>query len=443
MDTIVALSTPWGRSAIGLIRLSGPNARDLASRVCPAGPPWRARRASVRMAVDGLGHTLDELLVIWMPGPRSHTGEDVVELSGHGNPVILSSVIDALVIAGARPARPGEFTRRALENGRTNLLGAEALSALISAKSLAGARSAREGLNGGLENTSQELRESLLDMAAELEARLDHPDDDLSLASDEDVEKQLRLLATQATHTADSWASSQVRLEGAKVALIGPVNAGKSSLFNHLVGSARALVSDRPGTTRDVVERGVLIDGMDITFLDTAGEGGTDDQLEQAGVELGQTLSAASDLRVVVVPQDRPASDASGAILRRMEDAPHLVVGTFGDRPRHPDAPEASWTVDNVSGAYIEVVRDEIRKAVGSVSVHSQGAVVLSQRQHDLFRSVANHCHQSAMALSGALGPAVAVSEVIAAIERLGELEGIDAREAVLDRLFSRFCVGK
>ncbi len=263
------------------------------------------------------------------------------------------------------------------------------------------------------------------------------------MASDEDVEKQLRLLATQATHTADSWASSQVRLEGAKVALIGPVNAGKSSLFNHLVGSARALVSDRPGTTRDVVERGVLIDGMDITFLDTAGEGGTDDQLEQAGVELGQTLSAASDLRVVVVPQDRPASDASGAILRRMEDAPHLVVGTFGDRPRHPDAPEASWTVDNVSGAYIEVVRDEIRKAVGSVSVHSQGAVVLSQRQHDLFRSVANHCQQSAMALSGALGPAVAVSEVIAAIERLGELEGIDAREAVLDRLFSRFCVGK
>jgi len=203
------------------------------------------------------------------------------------------------------------------------------------------------------------------------------------------------------------------------------------------------LVSDRPGTTRDVVERGVLIDGMDITFLDTAGEGGTDDHLEQAGVALGQSLSAESDLRVIVVPQDRPASEASLAIINRMDEAAHLIVGTFGDKDHHPDAVVPMWTVDNTSGTGVEVVRDEIRKAVGSSSVHSHGAVVLSQRQHDLFRSVAIHCQQSASALAGALGPAVAASEVIAAIERLGELEGIDAREAVLDRLFSRFCVGK
>jgi len=443
MDTIVALSTPWGRSAIGVIRLSGPESQSIAARVCPLGPQWKPRRASVRTATDAHGNALDELLVVWMPGPHSYTGEDVVELSGHGNPVILAAVLDAFVAAGARPARPGQFTRRALENGRTNLLKAESLAALIDAKTMAGVQDARQGLGGGLENESSQLREQLLDVAAELEARLDHPDDDLSLESDRSVEHRLRTLAQEASAIADTWAGSKVRLEGATVALVGPVNAGKSSLFNHLVGSARALVSDRPGTTRDAVERAVLIDGMDITFVDTAGEGGTDDSLEQAGVELGRSLSAKSDLRVLVMPQDKEPSSAVGELIARNEGLEHIRVGTFGDRSRHSAAPDVDWVVDNTNGDGVGAVRDAIRAAVGASAVTPGGAVILSQRQHDLFRSVASHCEDSALALGGALGPAVAASEVIFAVERLGELVGIDAREAVLDRLFSRFCIGK
>ncbi len=440
METIVALSTPWGRSAIGVLRLSGTDALHIVQRVCPEGPGWKARRASVRIAIDQHGEVIDDVLAVWMPGPNSYTGEDVVELSGHGNPVLLSALMDALVNAGARPARPGEFTRRALENGRTNVLHAEALNALISARSRVGAQDARSGLSGSMDEQVDQIREQLLDLAAELEARLDHPDDDLSHQSDETVCSELRRLALQTSQTAQTWESSKIRLHGATVALIGPVNAGKSSLFNHLVGDQRALVSDRPGTTRDVVERGTLLDGMDITFFDTAGEGGTDDDIEQAGIALGQSMSAEADLRLVVVPCNQPAHPSFDDLRTRGE---HIVVGTFADKAVHPACPPLDIRVDNTTGEGVDALRATIRKAVGLEQPKEQGIVVLSQRQHDLYRSVAEHCEQAQAALAGALGPAVAASEIVYAIERLGELKGIDAREAVLDRLFSRFCIGK
>lgn len=443
MDTIVALSTPWGRSAIGVIRLSGPDSHHIANRVCPVGPEWLPRRASVRTVVDSEGTALDDVVAVWMPGPRSYTGEDIVELSGHGNPVILAAIVDACIAAGARPARHGEFTRRALENGQTSILKAESLQALIDARTLDGVRDARDGMDGSMDRASKALRESLLDIAAELEARLDHPDDDLSLQSDESVAAALRDHAEQSIQTADTWMQSKVKIEGASVALIGPVNAGKSSLFNHLVGSARALVSDRPGTTRDVVERSVVMGGMDITFLDTAGEGGTDDSLELAGVALGQSLSEAAQLRLVVVPSDRPVDAVSRSLLERHQNTPHLVVGSFGDRPKDPLGPATSLLVDNVTGSGVDAVASAIRSKLTHTSLSPGGAVVMSQRQHDLFRSIAQHCIDAAAALEGALGPAVAAAELVFAIERLGELEGIDAREAVLDRLFSRFCIGK
>jgi len=440
MDTIVALSTPWGRSAIGVLRLSGPAARTIAERVCPGGPTWVPRRASVRTVLDDGGNSIDDVLAVWMPGPNSYTGEDVVELSGHGNPVLLSAVLDALVSAGARPARPGEFTRRALENGRTNLLHAEALNALISARTREGTQDARSGLSGGMDEHVTGLRERLLDLAAELEARLDHPDDDLSRESDAAVCEKLLLICRESQETAETWSTSRIRQEGARVALIGPVNAGKSSLFNHLVGSQRALVSDRPGTTRDVVERGVLIDGMDITFMDTAGEGGTDDALEKAGVALGQSLSAGADLRLVVLPLHCPMNDSVKDLLERGD---HVVVGTFADHPPHPDGPEVHVSINNTTGEGVDGLCRRIRERVGMEHARDQEIVVLSQRQHDLYRAVGEHCEQASTALTGALGPAVAASEIVYAIERLGELAGIDAREAVLDRLFSRFCIGK
>ena len=443
MSTIVALSTPWGRSAVGVIRLSGEDARTIVSAVCPDGPVWRPRRASVRIAVNANGEPIDEVVAIWMQGPKSYTGEDVVEVCGHGNPILLAALLDAFVAHGARPARPGEFTRRALENQRTDLLGAEALSALISARTMEGAQDALLGIQGGMHKDADRMRETLLDLAAELEARLDHPDDDLSLQSDEVVSQNLLSLAKEAEDIASTWSASRVRQEGATVALVGPVNAGKSSLFNHMVGSNRALVSDRPGTTRDVIERSVLIDGMDITFMDTAGEGGTDDALEQAGVALGQSLSANADLLLVVLPQNKPTDAYGQAMLERTKDHRRIIVGSFADCPAHPQAPIVDHAVDNVEGKGVETLLGMIREAVGAEPMHGQTVVVLSQRQHDLYRSVSMYCIEAVHTLRGELGPAVAVHGVMCAIERLSELTGLDVREAILDRLFARFCIGK
>jgi tRNA modification GTPase len=443
MDTIVALSTPWGRSGVGVIRLSGQDARQIVSSVCAGASRWVDRRASVRQIVDTSQAVIDDVLAVWMKGPKSYTGEDVVELSGHGNPIVLSALIDVLIAAGARPARPGEFTRRSLENGRTDLLRAEGLAALIMAKSMEGVFDARAAMSGAVGDTAAHHREVLLDLAAELEARLDHPDDDLSMQSDEQVAEKLTDLGVAATAVADSWHMSRVHQQGASVALVGPVNAGKSSLFNHLVGSQRALVSETPGTTRDVVERGVLLDGMDVTFLDTAGEGGGKDPIEAAGVVLGRALSAEADLVIVVIPTHRPQDRVTDQILERSKHLPRLIVGSFSDCPRHPNALAVAFPISNVDADGVDALRAAIRSAIGSHPSQTETAVLSSQRQHDLFRAVARHCEGAGTALMGALGPAVAVTELIMAIERLGELSGIDAREAVLDRLFSRFCIGK
>ena len=174
--------------------------------------------------------------------------------------------------------------------------------------------------------------------------------------------------------------------------------------------------------------------------MDTAGEGGTEDVIEQAGVAMGQNLSAEADLRLVVVPLNQPKHATQDELLER---GTHIVVGTFSDKTRHPQAPTVDMEVDNLSARGVDALRQHIRKAVGLEESSSQTVVVLSQRQHDLYRSIATHCLDAQRALAGALGPAVAVSEIVYAIERLGELKGIDAREAVLDRLFSRFCIGK
>ena len=440
MDTLVAPATPWGRGATSVVRLSGPDAAAVAAVLCPGGPAWRPRRAQLRRVVAG--PVVDDALVTWMPGPRSFTGEDVVELSCHGNPVVVQAVVDAAVAAGARLARPGEFTRRAVLAGRLDLVQAEGLAGVVAATSAEGVALARQGLTGALGGAFEDLRERLLDLGAELEARLDQPGGDLELDDDCAVVDALRALSADASRLAETWAHARPRLEGARVALVGPVNAGKSSLFNHLVGQRRALVSDTPGTTRDVVERGARLGGLDVLFLDTAGERDAPGEIEAAGLEMGRAQAAEADLRLVVWPRDRPL-DAIGRALLAETPAPRRVVATFGDRPAHPAAPLADVTVDNLGGMGLEELRQAVRSALSWAPPHGAAAVVVSQRQQARLRDVAVASAAAADALVGALGPAIAAEEVTLALEALAALTGEDVREAVLDRLFARFCIGK
>ena len=441
MDVIVACATPWGRAAISVLRLSGPQARQVAAAVCPGPPRWVPRRASLRRAVrDGV--VLDEVLVVWMPGPQSYTGEDVVELSCHGNPVVVELLLDALVAAGARPARPGEYTRRALENGRIDLLRAEAVSALIDATSAEGVALATSGLHYGLGAEVQALREDLLDLAAEVEARLDHPGEDLGQWSDARVVADLGRVAAQAEALARGWTQGRRRLYGARVALTGAVNAGKSSLFNALLGEARALVSPVPGTTRDVVEQSLVVDGLEIRLLDTAGERADAEPLEAEGQALGRRWTEDVDLRLIVVPLHRPLDPETLAILTRTAGQPRLVVGTHldqGDR----GLIAADARVSSTTGAGVADLRAALRGRLGGESGAGARGLLYSQRQHALCLDVAACARDAALALDGPAGAAVAAVEITRALRRLSELDGLDTTEAVLDRLFARFCIGK
>ncbi|MCB9780449.1 MAG: tRNA modification GTPase [Alphaproteobacteria bacterium] len=436
--TLVAPATPWGRSAVAVVRLSGPAARDIVARLAPAGPPWRARRASVRTLCDADGRTLDRALVTWMPGPRSYTGQDVVELSLHGNPAIVAAVIDACVAAGARVAGPGAFTRQAVEAGRLGLLEAEAVDAVVRASTVEGARLALD--RGGLGEVLAGWRTQLVEVAAELEARLDHPGEELGLAEDEALAAGLSGLHAQAQALAATWGPARARIDGAVVALIGPVNAGKSSLLNALVGQTRALVSDQPGTTRDVVEARIDLDGVALTLLDTAGAREHATELEAQGAALAQARLADTDLVLVVESLAAPADPAVDRLLAGLGDRPRLRIGTHLDRaaPR----PEHDLALSTVTGQGLPALRDALRRATGELS-QAAAAVLVSERQHGRVLDVADHLAHAALALADDLGPAVAAQELYLALSTLDALSGADTREDVLDRLFARFCIGK
>ncbi len=420
-DTIAACATAWGPAAVAVVRVSGPDARVLAERVCGPLPP--PRHAGHRRFADAVG-TFDDGLVVYFPGPGSYTGEDLVELSGHGNVLLVERLLRAL---GARPARPGEFTRRAFLRGRLDLVRAEAVLAAIAATSARGLALARSAADGVVNAEVDALRDALTDVAAELEAALDYPGEDLLVPADAALAERLFALATRAAAVAATWTGGRIAVEGARVVLAGPVNAGKSSLFNALLGANRAIVAPTPGTTRDVVEASMQLDAVRIVLVDTAGERDSADVIEAEGVARALAARAAADLVLWCVP---PGAAARGCA--RGE----LVVPTMGDVAPRPGA------VSSRTGEGIEDLRGRIVAALESETPGDVGLVLVSARQAELFARVAEHLHEAAAALSTA-GIAVAVELIYAALESVGELDGSTVREGVLDRLFARFCIGK
>lgn len=411
--------------------------------VCaPRGGLPPARRSRLCTFFDAQGD-FDEGLLTVFPGPKSYTGEDSAELSCHGNPLLVERLIAALVSAGARVADPGEFTRRAFENGRMDLTRAEAVLQAIDAASPKGLELARAGLGGAVSRLVDTLRDGLTDAIAELEAWLDYPAEDLALQSEAELIAQLRGLGAQARAAAESYAAGRVLVDGATVALVGPVNAGKSSLFNALGGSERALVSPTPGTTRDVVERRVRLGSVAITLLDTAGQRDGAGPLEAAGMALGERLTAEADLLLVVIPAHE--AHRAEAVLASTEGRHRLLVANHADRPGAirgwgefsviPTSATKGEGIDALSAAICEALVGELPGGAG--------LIIASQRQRDLLLAVHRRAEAAVVAIEGEAGSAVAAEELYAALERLDALTGRDTREAVLDRLFSRFCIGK
>lgn len=431
------------------MRVSGPDLAPLVRAVCgPLPAPRTVRLSRLR---DDAG-VFDEGLLTWMPGPASYTGEDVAEISCHGNPLIVERLLDALVARGARPAHPGEFTRRAFLNGRMDLTRAEAVLQAIAATSPAGLAIARAGLDGRIAAQADTLRDTLVDLAAELEAVLDYPGEDLLVAGDAALAARLDAVAEDAARAVASHRAGRVAVEGAKVALIGPVNAGKSSLFNALLGRDRALVSPVAGTTRDVVESVLALPTARVVLYDTAGEragtppeGGID-PIEAAGLALGARMVAEVDLLLLVLPGHRPLDEGGSALLERTAGRPRLVVVTHADLPRRlvlPADVEDVHVVAVPTGEGVDALRDALPAALRGEDPGEAAVIVASQRQRDAYARLGENAAAAAAALRDGGGPAVAVERVYEALTALDGLVGRDTREAVLDRLFARFCIGK
>ena len=379
----------------------------------------------------------------WFPGPRSYTGEDVAEIACHGNPLIVERLLAAAVAAGARVADPGEFTRRAFVNGRVDLTRAEAVLHAIEAATPRGLSIARANLGGAVAALTDQLRAGLTDAIAELEARLDYPDADLTLEDDAALDARLAALARAAGAAAATWRAGRILVDGARVALVGPVNAGKSSLFNALVGEQRVLVSPRPGTTRDVVERRAMLGGVAVTLMDTAGRREANDPLEAAGVALGQRLVEDADLFVVVVPAHR--ADPAATVVEAPADRRRILVGNHADRPGAARALGGAPLLMTSAprGEGIDALKAAIEEALVGELPGGARLVIASQRQRDLLLGVVAAVEQSREASAGEAGVAIAAEALYGALSRLDAITGRDTREAVLDALFRRFCVGK
>ena len=442
-DTIVAIATPAGRGGIGVIRISGPAAVAVAA-VLIGGADLEPRRATF-VRVRGVD-VRDEAIVTWFPGPRSYTGEDVVEVSLHGSPVLLRAVILAAMHAGARLAEPGEFTLRAYLSGRLDLVQAEAVRDLIDAVTPLQARTAFDQLDGTLTDAIGDIDRELFDLTTRLEASLDFPDEGYHFVTPADAVSAIEGLITRVDRLLAGARAGRLVREGARVVLTGRPNAGKSTLFNALAGASRAIVTDVPGTTRDLLTETIDVNGLAITLVDTAGlRAGTMDAIESEGMARARAAAAAADLLLVVLDRSVPLTAEDTHLLSAGADVVRLVVAAKTDLPPAWTSVEGWSSIDvaAVDGSGVDELRRAIASALGVSDVYKDTPALTNVRHVQLLESA-----RVALARGRDAAAGEAPEELIAAdlAEARGTIEEITGRRTADDTLraiFERFCIGK
>ncbi len=438
-DPIVALATPPGRAALAVIRLSGSGAFDVAARVITGFQAHPARRATLASFHEAGGQPIDRGLYTTFPGPHSYTGEDLVELSCHGGLLVPGRLLAAVHAAGARPAAPGEFTRRAVLNGKLDLVQAEAVGDLIDATAPAQAHAALNQLEGGLSRRLAALRESLIEIQALLSYDIDFPDEDDGPVAPARIAGQIESAAAQIRRLVATAPSAERLREGALMVFAGRPNAGKSSLFNALLGSERALVTEIPGTTRDAIEAHTDFLGWPVRLADTAGLWNAPGKIDRMGVEVSRRYLAAADLVLLCVEAGREVGDDEDAIAGAR---PSLLVRTKADL-----APEAGLgiAVSALTGEGLGVLRRAAAERVFADRINLADLEPgLTRERHRTTLSRALVALGGAVPHLGSDGDAVlAAHHVRQAAAALEELLGFIDIEEVLDRVFGSFCVGK
>ncbi|GAA5435616.1 tRNA uridine-5-carboxymethylaminomethyl(34) synthesis GTPase MnmE [Deinococcus aquaticus] len=434
-DTIAAIATAPGSAGVGIVRISGPDALRVADGL------FRGRRAPSRTPggrflfghlTGDNGEILDEGLCLIFKGPRSYTGEDVAELQTHGSPAVLARVLARTLELGARPARPGEFTLRAYLSGRLDLAQAEAVLNLIEAQTDAARRQATLGLTGALGERVERVAENVTRTLAALQAMLDYPEEGVP---DEDRAQPLAAADHDLTELLRTARAGQVATRGARLALIGRPNAGKSSLLNALVGFERSIVTPVAGTTRDYLEEGLELAGVPVTLVDTAGIRDTADAIEAAGVRQALNLAGAADLILALEDGSAPREPLPTTL--DLGNGPRVIrVRTKADlNPAWTDP--GALNVSAVEGAGLSDLREAIRDALLGDAARGE-AWLTTERQADAARRALNHIRAAAHAPDD-----LASYELEEALRALAELTGRDVQEDIVDAVFRNFCVGK
>jgi tRNA modification GTPase len=444
-DTIVAIATPPGHGGIGVVRLSGPESHRIAGMLSGRAGPFEPRHATLAR-IGSSGGGLDRAVVTVFTAPQSYTGEDVAEISAHGSPVVLQSIVDGAMRFGARLARPGEFTLRAFLNGRLDLVQAEAVRDLVDAVTPLQARAAFDQLEGTLTEAIGEIDRTLFDLCARLEASLDFPDEGYHFVDAGGAAAEIGGAAGRITALlADAGRGRLVR-DGAQVVLAGPPNSGKSSLFNRLAGAGRAIVTDVPGTTRDLITERVDVNGVPVTLIDTAGSRTAPaDAIEAEGITRAAAARRIASLVVIVLDVSRPLTDDGRSLLRETGGMPRLVLGNKCDLEPAWDRRAIDADLLPVSartGEGIERLRDGMLAGLAAPPGRDVPAVT-NLRHVDLLTRARDLLERGREAAAGGAPEEFVLADLNEARVLLEEITGSRTPEDVLARIFERFCIGK
>ena len=462
-DTFAAISTPQGPGAIGILRLSGPDAVHIAAQCFKPLGRKGLREHSPRELVygsllDSGGQPIDQVLCTYSLGPGSYTGEDTAELQCHGSPMVLALGLEALFAAGARQAKAGEFTRRAFLNGRLDLAQAEAVGDLLEARSREGARHAAGQLAGALSKRIGDIYSALVDVMAHFHAVLDYPDEDIDPFRMEELDRTLGAQADRLWKLVGSGHAGMLLSEGLKCPIVGRPNAGKSSLLNALAGYDRTIVTDIPGTTRDTVEVPVQIGGVLVRLIDTAGIRESDDPIERIGVERSRAAMEGCNLIVMVCDGSVPFTREDGALLEDcLNRADTILVQNKADLPAAPvpflSLPEGLeehlhiLPVSAKTGSGLEGLEVTMRTLAEEFFPRAQqeayGQLLTNERQIQAAEEAYRCVRRAREALESGITPDALLTDVEQALQALGELTGQSVREDITERIFARFCVGK
>ena len=472
-DTIVAIASPPGRGGIGVVRLAGPEARKIVAPMlrlsrelepnrslrcdliesCGAGAPARETAELTTTPVR-----IDEVVVTYFAKPHSYTTDDIVEISAHGSPVVLRHIVELSLAGGARLAQPGEFTMRAFLNGRLDLTQAEAVRDLIDSQTLFQAKVAAQQLEGALSNRLKPIKQKLIDLVALLEAGIDFAEDDISVAPDATILDRIAQVKAPLTQLAATFTYGKIVHQGMTLAIVGRPNVGKSSLFNRLVESERAIVTAQPGTTRDLVSETVAIGGIPVELVDTAGIRRALDEAESIGIKKSMEALADADLVLVVLDTTQPLSDEDHELLTQVEGRPAIIVenksdlsgtcgnetcgdgGNFSAKAHSPQRIPTSA----LTGEGIPALRDAILNHVaGDFTTTQESGLLTSVRHQKLVNDALASLDAATNAVAARVPHEMLLLDLYGALRPLDEITGATTTDDILNLIFGTFCIGK